>query len=139
MRGFMSRFKKMSWDDFIALEHISFIDFKEEILINIFTKPVMQEFQLIYLEDFKDIDKILIGIYGKLKIDDYLWEEVVNLKELSKYVDIVDLLNYLFKKDLIHACLLINIEDVIKLLKIYLEDKDFKYILSENGDVILFP
>ena len=95
----MSRFKKMSWDDFIALEHISFIDSKEEILINIFTKPVMQEFQLIYLEDFKDIDKILIGIYGKLKIDDYLWEEVVNLKELSKYVDIVDLLNYLFKKD----------------------------------------
>ena len=44
----------------------------------------------------------------------------------------------IFKKDLIHACILIDIEDVIKLLKIYLEDKDFKYILSENGDVILF-
>lgn len=108
--------KQVPYDEFMARNNINFKDFGESVLLETFQDVVSHEFQLIHLDDFKGINKILCNMFNTKVLDNYMWNEPLNLNELAKYVSIKRILIHIFDNDLIRACELLDTKQRIKFL-----------------------
>lgn len=107
---------RIPYDDFIAKHNITFDNFRTYDLFGAFYDVILHEFQLIHLDDFKGINKILCKIFNTKVLEDYIWNEPLDLSLFIDHADIKDIIIHIFDNDLIRACELLDTKQRIKLL-----------------------
>ena len=120
---------QISYDDFIAKHNIRFDNFSTPDLFETFHDVVFHEFQLIHLDDFKDINNILCKVFDTKGLEDYIWNEPLDLTQLAEYANIKDILIHIFGNDLIRACELLDSKQRIKFL-------NNKFTSYKQGEII---
>ena len=108
--------KQISYDDFIAKHNITFDNFYTSDLFEAFHDVILHEFQLIHLDDFKDINEILCKIFNTKVLEDYIWNEPLDLSQFVDHANIKDIIIHVFDDNLIRACELLDAKQRIKFL-----------------------
>lgn len=108
--------KQIPYDEFIAKHNIGFDNFYVSDLFEAFHDVILHEFQLIHLDNFKGINKILCKIFNTKVLEDYIWNEPLNLSLFVDHANIKDIIIHIFDNDLIRACELLDAKQRIKFL-----------------------
>ena len=124
-----SKTKQIPYDDFIDKHNIRFDNFYVSDLFEAFHDCVLREFQLIYLDNFKGINKILCKIFNTKVLEDYIWNEPLDLTLFVDHANIKDIIIHIFGNDLIRACELLDAKQRIKFL-------NNKFTSYKKGEII---